>query len=246
VDWSREVNDMRSTPSRRRHPDGLIRRYVADRLVAERRAPTDSLFGSLLADPAAEDPLTDAELITIGSTLIVAGQDTTANAISLAALTMMQTPGMVREINDRPESVTGICEEFLRYHSIVHLGITRRTVTATEIAGLAVPAGTAVVCSLADANFDAALFAEPARLDTRRRPCRHLAFGHGPHLCLGQHLARVEMIQSMIRLAQRIPTMRLAVPLDALRGKANMTVFGVTSLPVTWDRIALVDPSNER
>ena len=79
------------------------------------------------------------------------------------------------------------------------------------------------------------MFPEPDRLDLARQASGHVAFGFGPHQCLGQQLARVELQEVFTRLYRRIPTLRLAVPFEELEFKENTLVYGVTALPVTWD-----------
>ena len=82
---------------------------------------------------------------------------------------------------------------------------------------------------------DERAFRDPDRLDVTRNAAGHVAFGFGPHQCLGQQLARVELQEVFTRLYQRIPTLRLAVPFEELEFKDNTLVYGVTTLPVTWD-----------
>jgi cytochrome P450 len=85
------------------------------------------------------------------------------------------------------------------------------------------------------ANRDPERFADPDRLDLTRAYSPHLGFGHGVHQCLGQQLARVEMKVGLSALLTRFPTLRLAVPLDQVRMRDDMAIYGVHELPVTWD-----------
>lgn len=79
------------------------------------------------------------------------------------------------------------------------------------------------------------MFPDPDSLALNRTAGAHLAFGFGPHQCLGQQLARVELQEVFTRLYTRIPTLRLAVPFEEIRFKDNTLVYGVTTLPVTWE-----------
>ena len=94
--------------------------------------------------------------------------------------------------------------------------------------------GTHIICSLAAANRDPAVFEAPEELDITRTERRHMAFGHGLHQCLGQNLARVEMQAAYPRLFQRLPELRLAVPEVELRFRDTHIVYGLHELPVTW------------
>jgi cytochrome P450 len=92
-----------------------------------------------------------------------------------------------------------------------------------------------VIISLLAANRDPAQFPDPDRLDPDRRPVpRHVAFGHGPHQCLGQSLARAELEIVYRTLFTELPRLRLAVPLDQLPVKDDGFVYGLYELPVTW------------
>jgi len=110
--------------------------------------------------------------------------------------------------------------------------------TATEdleVNGECIRAGKSVVASLAAANRDPDQFPQPDALDLSRTYSPHLAFGHGVHQCLGQQLARIEMKVGFSALLERLPSLRLAVPLDQVRLRDDTLIYGVHELPVTWD-----------
>jgi cytochrome P450 len=96
-------------------------------------------------------------------------------------------------------------------------------------------AGEPVVLSVPAANRDPAQFPDPDRLDLGREPVGHLAFGHGVHQCLGQQLARVEMRIGFSHLLAALPGLRLAVPVDEVRMRDDMFIYGVEALPVSWN-----------
>lgn len=232
--WATQINDITLPSATRRTADDHVHHYVRERL----HAGTPGLLSRLVRSSAeSDDPLSDDELTTIGATLVVAGQETTANAISLGALTLIRDPELRRRLATAPSSITDLSEELLRYQSIVHLGVARRCTSATTVAGREVQRGDLVVPSIADANHDPALTSCPQRLDPRRGRTRHVAFGHGAHQCLGQHLARLQLAESLTALVRRVPSLALAVPVDQVRGLMNMTVYGVDELPVRWQEI---------
>jgi cytochrome P450 len=104
-----------------------------------------------------------------------------------------------------------------------------------EIDGVRIREGESVTLSLSAANRDPAKFSEPDRFDIKRNASGHLAFGHGAHQCLGAQLARMEMRIAYLRLFQRFPNLRLAVPAEEVKVAADMTIYGVHRLPVRWD-----------
>ncbi len=93
-----------------------------------------------------------------------------------------------------------------------------------------------LIAALSSGNRDERAFPDPDQLDLTRKASAHLAFGFGPHQCLGQQLARVELFEVYTRLYRRIPSLRLAVPFEDVEFKDNTLVYGVKALPVTWDR----------
>jgi cytochrome P450 len=102
------------------------------------------------------------------------------------------------------------------------------------IAGVTIPRGSLVLAAVASANRDARQFENPDRLDITRANNRHLAFGHGPHFCLGAPLARLEGQIAIPMLIRRLPKLRLAVPAARLRWRATPILRGLEALPVLF------------
>jgi cytochrome P450 len=207
-----------------------MREYMHGLVQAKRRAPGDDLLSDLIR----HDSLVDAELSTMGSTLLIAGHETTANMLALGTLALLQHPGQLAALRARPELVDHAVEELLRYLSIIQFGLIRTALEDVTIADRHIRAGEPVVCSLAAANRDPAHFPEPEQLDVMREYSPHLAFGHGVHQCLGQQLARVELRIGLGALLERFPGLRLAVPPEEVPMRDDMLVYGVRELPVTW------------
>jgi cytochrome P450 len=207
-----------------------------DELVRRKEtAPTDDLIGRLIVNELRPGRLSREELVTMAKVLINAGHETTASMISLGALTMLLRSDWSRAMREMPEAVPKAIEELLRYHTIVHDGVPRVATEDVVVGNTAIRAGDGVVVSLASANRDSTTFDHPDRLDFGRRNARrHLAFGHGAHLCLGLWLARAELRAALPVLAARVPNLRLAVPLSRIRFAEDMQIYGVHELPVTW------------
>ena len=204
--------------------------YLAELVVAKRAHPTDDVLSDLT-----DSDLTDEELRGMSLLLLAAGLDTTANMIALGTFALLQNPAQLAALRTDPALVDGAVEELLRYLTVAKTFL-RTALEDVELGGRTVEAGTTVVLSCHTANRDPERFPDPGVLDLRRRHGGHLAFGHGPHLCLGQQLARVEMRVAFPALVTRFPTLRLAVPAEEVGLRPETAdVFGVTSLPVTWD-----------
>lgn len=204
--------------------------YIADLVAAKRANPTDDVLSELT-----DSDLTDEELKGIGLILLAAGLDTTANMLSLGTFALLQNPAQLAALRADPALADRAVEELLRYLSVAK-SFMRTALEDVELGGQTIEAGTTVVLSYNTANRDPERFADPHTLDIRRQSVGHLAFGHGIHQCLGQQLARVELRVALPALIDRFPTLRLAVPAEEVDLRPETAdVYGVKSLPVTWD-----------
>ncbi|WP_030796546.1 cytochrome P450 [Streptomyces sp. NRRL S-337] len=206
--------------------------YLAELVAAKRANPTDDVLSELT-----DSDLTDEELKGISLILLAAGFDTTANMLSLGTFALLQNPAQLAALRADPALTDGAVEELLRYLSVAKT-FMRTALVDVELGGQTIEAGTTVVLSYHTANRDPERFADPHVLDLRRPYDGHLAFSHGIHQCLGQQLARVEMRVAFRALVDRFPTLRLAVPAeDVLLRPETADIYGVKSLPVTWDQV---------
>jgi cytochrome P450 len=181
-------------------------------LVTRRRAdpgdPEHDVLTRLIQGEADGERLTHAELLHNCVFLLNAGHETTTNLIGNALHSLTQWPQEKARLIAQPELIKTAVEEFLRFESSNQLG-NRSTTRATELAGVAMPAGTRITLCIGAANRDPAQFPEPDRLDVARNPNRHLAFGSGPHQCAGMHLARLEGRIAIGRFLARFPNYTL-------------------------------------
>ncbi|GAA3613367.1 hypothetical protein GCM10022223_31880 [Kineosporia mesophila] len=122
----------------------------------------------------------------------------------------------------------------LRYLSIPHLLARRVAIEDVEIEGQRIRAGEGVITALPAANGDPAVFPDPGRLDLTRRASGHLAFGWGPHQCVGQQLARIEPQVVFSTLFRRLPDLALACDPQDLQFTEDSQAYGIHELPITW------------
>ncbi|MFH9394598.1 cytochrome P450 [Streptomyces sp. NPDC017556] len=229
---------------------GLLR-YVGELVLAKRAEPADDLLSDLAASGSAPGSasgsapdrgsgdlgasgLSDEELAGIGGLLLAAGLDTTANMLALGVFALLANPGQLEALRGDPDLAGPAAEELLRYLSVAD-PLLRSALEDVEVAGELIRAGETVTVSVQAANRDPRRFPEPDRLDIRRRATGHLSFGHGAHQCLGQQLARVEMTVALPALLARFPSLRLAVPPGEVPLRERSSIYGVVSLPVTWE-----------
>jgi cytochrome P450 len=208
---------------------------VMDRLIGEKIAKPGNDLLSELAAKVTSGEVTRSEAATLGVVMLIAGHETTGNMIALGTLALLQHPdqlAIMRDADD-PKVVAGAVEELLRYLTIV--GARRRFAVADiEVAGQVIHAGDGVIMAQEAGDRDPAAFPDPGRLDLLRGARNHIAFGYGPHQCLGQPLARVELQVVYPTLLRRFPGLRLAADLDQIPLKNDTTAYGVYELPVIW------------
>ncbi|MFG3257534.1 cytochrome P450 [Streptomyces sp. NPDC048172] len=209
-----------------------------DDLVAdvqhEGREPREGLLASMAAEQAAQGTVRRAELVSNAILLLVAGHETTASMTSLSVITLLGNPEQHAALMADPSLVPGAVEELLRYLAIADVAGGRVAKSDIEIDGRLIRAGEGVLISNSMANRDSSAFEDPDTLDVRRAARHHLAFGYGVHQCLGQNLARLELEIILTTLFDRLPTLRLAVPVENLTLRPGTTIQGVDALPVTW------------
>jgi cytochrome P450 len=192
--------------------------------------PGEDLVGDLVRGGR----LDDKELTNMVSTLINGAFDTTGNMLGCGAFALLQHPDQLAVLRQSPELMDGAVEELLRYLSISQFGASRWALEDVEFGGRRIAKGEVVVVGLSAANRDPERFEDPDRLDVTRDDHGHLAFGHGVHQCLGQHLARATMAIAYRQLFDRFPDLRLAVPFEDVEMRDDHVHYGPRVLPVTW------------
>jgi cytochrome P450 len=228
-----------ATPADVRQANQAILDHLTDVVRRKLRTPGDDLISRLCVRYVRTGELSVADAVDIVRLLLVNGYETTANMITLGVLVLLTQDRTAAEfgvgVGAAPGSgLPAVVEELLRYQTIVHIAPTRAVRADVELHGTLLRAGDGVITSLAAANRDPEVFADPDVFDPGRRTRRHLAFGSGVHHCLGHPLARLELAVVLDTLFRRLPALRLAVPVADLRFKHDMGLYGVHRLPVTW------------
>jgi cytochrome P450 len=207
----------------------------AARLVAEkRRHPAGDLVSMLVAIEEEGDRLSERELLSMITLLIFAGHETTSNLIATGALMLLDHPDQLARLVADPGLVAAAVEELLRFNGPATTTGPRFAREDVELAGQQIRKGDLLVVALVSANHDETRFTEPDELDIARTLGRHVAFGHGIHVCLGAPLARVEADVAFSTLLRRMPGLRLAVPRDQITWHATLNTRSLTALPVAF------------
>lgn len=206
-------------------------------LIAERRKHKgDDLLSAMVEAEEAGDRLSFDELVASTLIILLAGHETTVNLIGNGMLALIEHPEQLERLRAHPELMDAAVEEMLRYTSPVQLNAPRFACVDTELCGVAIRRGEAVCPIVGSANHDEAQFEDPERFDIGRQPNRHVAFGFGPHFCLGAPLARLEAKVAFRTLLQRYQSFQLARPRAGLTWRRSQSVRGLEALPLTVRR----------
>ncbi|GAA0461723.1 cytochrome P450 [Streptomyces olivaceiscleroticus] len=227
--------DTRSAPEAALAASQELLGYLEKLVESKAEQPGDDLLSRLAEQYLLTGESTVDECAKQARLLLIAGHETTANMIALGTCALLQHPDQLAAVRDgSPQRVAGAVEELLRYLTITHMGRRRVAVADIEVGGQLIRAGEAVICANDLANRDPEVFADPDRLDVDRAARAHLAFGSGPHQCLGQNLARIELQLAYPALLRRFPGLRLDRPLEELPFRTDMAVYGLHELPLSW------------
>ncbi|MGY0466449.1 cytochrome P450 [Kitasatospora sp. cg17-2] len=235
VEWARHKLSLTSLPPQRARAGHEALRAHYDRLFFSPRTADALVPGGLLhrlRDAHAAGHLSRPELLATAVNLFVAGHATTAATLTNGVLALLNHPNQWQALRADRTLLRPAVEEILRFDTIADVGLPRLAVADVTVAATTIRAGEAVVPSHAHAGRDPAVFVRPDDFDITRPPGPHLAFGHGPHRCIGADLALLELRTAIGALADRAPHLRLAEPATALPFLGGSLIGGVERLPV--------------
>ncbi|MBA3810334.1 MAG: cytochrome P450 [Caulobacteraceae bacterium] len=205
--------------------------YGRHMLRKRREDPQNDLMSAIARAQLDGEFLADEYLDGSWLLIVFAGNDTTRNTISGTMGLLTDFPDQKAKLLARPELLTGAVNEFIRMISpVIYM---RRTATCdVEIAGQDIAEGEKVIMYYGSANRDEALFADPDRLDVERPNAdKHVAFGYGPHTCIGKRVAQIQLEAVYRQLLARLPDIRQAGPMEV---QPNNFVYAIKSLPVEF------------
>jgi cytochrome P450 len=216
--------------------EGLRREFLTflREMIAAREASFDQSGSdviSVLLDAHEDDKLTEKETLAFCVLLLVAGFETTVNAIANGALALMSHPAQWRKLKAEPGLVTTMIEEMIRYDGPVQ-SFFRNTLTETTIAGQVIPRGVKVMLLFASANRDERRFTNADAFLIDRGEPEHIGYGVGVHYCLGAQLARVQLATLWRAIAQRVARFELCGDVDRTK---SVLFRGARHLPIRFD-----------
>lgn len=208
-----------------------LKEYFRALVPALRRSPRNDLMSALATAEEQGDMLSEEELLSNCILLLVAGHETTTNLIGNGVLALLRNPDQLHRLRADPRLTEAAVEELLRFESPVQ-GTGRIAREAITVGGRQIAPGQFVMLLMGAAHRDPAQFSDPDRLDVTRTEVRHLAFGHGPHFCLGAPLARLEGQIALATLLRRMPGLRLESATVSWR--EQFVLRGLKSLSVAF------------
>lgn len=206
-----------------------ISEYFKQLLAERRRAPQDDLISKALRFKLDGEPVTDDDLLSLLVFLFMAGLDTVAIQLSYSFLHLATHPADRQRVAADPASIPGFVEDLLRVYSFV--SPARKVTHDIDFNGCPMKAGQMVYLPLAAANRDPRHFPDPQLVDADRRNNRHIAFGAGPHRCLGSHLARRELKIALEEWHRRIPSYTVD---EGVELRESGQQIGLINLPLHW------------
>jgi len=214
------------------HPASLDAFELGLELAAARRAkPENDIVTTLALGTIDGRALNDQEFCNYFLMLVVAGNETTRHTISHGIQAFAENPDQWKRFCSGEVDSKVAANEILRWASPVHF-VRRIAVTDTELGGINISAGDKVAMYYGSGNRDEAHFSDPHRFIIDRTPNKHMAFGNGgPHLCIGNHVAHLQIRVLLEELAKRVGSIELAGPVDRLRSNH---VNGIKRLPATF------------
>ncbi len=212
-----------------------LHQYLINLVKKKQEEPAEDAVSDL-AERVTAGEISVKEAAQLGTGLLIAGHETTANMIGIGLLALLENPqqaAMLRDSED-PKFIANAVEELMRYLSIIQNGQRRVAIEDIEIGGETIKAGDGVILDLAPANWDPRAYPEPEKLDLTRDAGQQLGFGYGRHQCVGQQLARAEMQIVFPTVLRRMPDLKLAIPFEEVPFQHDRLAYGVYELPVTW------------
>jgi cytochrome P450 len=206
--WSISLLSFILNPERGIAASTALRDYFAAILAARRQEPRADLISSLAQAEIDGERLSDEEIFSFLRLLLPAGIETTYRSTGNLLFGLLSNPEQLHAVRADRSLIPQAIEEAVRWEAPL-LTITRVATRDTELAGVAIPAGSTVMPMLGAANRDEDRYPDPDRFDIFRTPQPHISFGIGVHVCLGMHLARLEMSVALNRLLDRLPNLRL-------------------------------------
>ena len=221
-----------------------LQHYIIGKMKEREANPAEDMISDIVHaktvdEDGREEKLTFEEAVSLIRAMLIAGNDTTATAIGNLFHLLVTHPGMDKVLEESvadDRRLNRFVEELLRLEPPVR-ALSRMCTKDTVVGGTAIPAGAHMLLVYASGNDDETVFPEPRKFDMDRQNLgRHVAFGGGPHRCIGLALARMEIKVAAREIAHQLKDIRLAIPESEIRYVPTVAVRTLESLPITFSK----------
>jgi cytochrome P450 len=212
--------------------------YMKNLLDERRATPQDDMLSELLnARVDGERPLDETELLNVSQQLLVAGNGTTTHTLGAGLWMLIQDPAVLNQVREKPELVDRLVEEIVRLLTPTN-SMWRKATEDSELGGVSIPKGAMLLLRYGSANRDEKYFDNADKIDLQRKyGAPSMAFGAGPHSCIGGVLARKELKCAFLRISQRMTNIRLASGIKEPDYIPNVLLRGIDGISIEFDKI---------
>lgn len=196
--------------------------------------PQDDLISKLVVEQLKQGNLTHEDVVQISFLLLVAGNATVSSMTALGVVTLLNHPSQLEEFKNDPKLAPAVVEELCRYHTASSLATRRVATQDVLLGGKVIKKNDGVILSNESANRDELVFPDPDTFNIHRPLGRQVGFGYGIHRCVAERLGLVELEIILATLFQRLPYLKLAIPVEDIQFGPPTGDVGITALPVQW------------
>jgi cytochrome P450 len=211
-----------------------LKGYAKKLIDARRREPKNDLVSVMTSAEINGESIPDETFIGLVIHLMAGGIDTVYRISSNVVHLLLNHPDQFERLKANHALISSTIEETLRYQGVASM-LPRQVTEDTELMGVTMPKGSIVYVMNAAINRDATRWPNPHVFDIGRKPLPHMAFGNGPHSCIGMHLARFELGIYLEHLLKDLPNLRWDPNVRSIPKITGWTIRGTNSLPVIWD-----------
>ncbi|KXL50294.1 hypothetical protein M433DRAFT_7445 [Acidomyces richmondensis BFW] len=210
--------------------------YLAKLVELRFAKPENDLISKLVVEQVKPGNISKSDAISIAFLLLVAGNATMVNMINLGLITLFERPDQLNELKEEPTLAHGFVEELCRFHQGSAMATRRVAKEDVVYGGKTIKKGDGIIAACQSGNRDPEVFPDPDTFNLHRKfnPIDSLGFGYGPHRCIAEHLAKTELECVFSTIFQKLPNLKLAIPLEDVEYTEPTTDIGVLKLPVLF------------